>query len=72
MWLDTHRGHKIQGQLDHHPDASVREKNNLGRLSVLERCVSSAVQGHEEGICSGHDLGQRNVSTDLVALLAEV
>ena len=52
--------YEIHRQLDHHPDASVREKNSLGRLRVTERCVSNTVQGHEEKICSGHNHGQRS------------
>ena len=31
----------------------MREENSLGRVSVPEQIVLSAVQEHEEGICSG-------------------
>ena len=54
------RSQRAQRQLDQHPDASVQEKNSLGLLLVSERCVSSAVHGREEGVCSGHNHGQRN------------
>ena len=40
--------------------SETREKNTLDRLSVLDRCVSSAVQRHEEGTYSGHNDSQRN------------
>ena len=53
--------YEIRSQLDLHPDASVREKNSLGRLPVPERCVSSAVQEHEEGICWGHHQSKKRV-----------
>ena len=52
--------HEVYDPLHQHPAASIREKNILGRLSVLEEHVVSVAQEHEEGICSCYNQGQRN------------
>ena len=53
-------GFEMLQQLHQYSDGSTREKGSLGRMSVRVKTVLSAVQEHEEVMCSGHDHCQRN------------